>query len=300
MRDLLSIRQLDRPTVDALVARARVLGTEGGASSLAGSVVGLFFYDDSLRTRVGFEVAAARLGARTVSVLGARYAAVMSQPESIHDAVRSVAPWCDAICLRHPEVEAVSAVAPLVECPVINCGNGDDEHPTQSLIDLLTIADLTGSIDGVTVALIGDLQGMRVAHSLMMGLGNYRRVHVRCISPAGLKLPQRYLEHYLTGENTVEHVNKLDLDDVDVVYVAGLPRHTSVPVSDTTRAAFWLTEDKVRTLDPTVPVLCPLPRVDEIQPEVDVLPNAAYFQQSALGLAMRMAILEHVLTGPTD
>jgi aspartate carbamoyltransferase catalytic subunit len=293
------MRGLGRPEIDALLTRARHLANEDATLSLAGRVVGLFFYDDSLRTRVGFEVATIRLGGHAFSTLGARHTAVMSQPESVHDAVRSVASWCDAICLRHPDVEAASEVARLVECPVINCGNGGDEHPTQSLIDLMAIQETSGGIDGVRIALVGDLDGMRVAHSLMMALGNYRGVHVRCISPPGLGMPRQYTEHFLTRENTIEHLDRVELADIDVVYVAGLPRHTRVPVSDTTRTAFWITGDTVRTLGPTVRVLCPLPRIDEIQPEVDATPNAVYFQQSSLGLPVRMAILEHVVgVGP--
>lgn len=293
MRGLLSIRDLDRPAIDLLLSRARGIATD--LTALTGSVVGLFFYDDSLRTRVGFEVAAARLGARTFSVLGARHTAVMSEPESIDDAVRSVADWCDAICLRHRDATAAARLTGLVDCPIINCGNGIDEHPTQTLIDLLAIGEFAGRIDGVRIALIGDLSGMRAAHSLISGLGFYRGVHVRCVAPAGLEIPQRYVEHYLTGDNTIEHRDDVDLRDVDLVYVAGMPRHTKVPVSDTTRAAFWITDDRVEALGPDVRIMCPLPRVDEIQPEVDSMPNAGYFEQSGFGLPMRMAILEQVL-----
>jgi len=299
MPNLLSMRDLGRAEIDALLARARQLAVTKATSSLTGRVVGLLFYADSLRTRVGFEVAAIRLGGHPFSALGARHTMVMSQPESVHDAVRSVASWCDAICLRHPDTEAVSEVARLVECPVINGGNGGDEHPTQTLIDLMTIQELSGGIDGIRIAVVGDLDGMRVAHSLMIALGSYRGVHVRCVSPSGLEMPRQYTEQFLTDENTVEHVSQIELADIDVVYVAGLPKHTRVPVSDTTRTAFWITGDTVRALGPTVRVLCPLPRIDEIQPEVDATPNAAYFQQSALGLPVRMAILEHVVgVGP--
>lgn len=295
MRDLLTVRDLDRATIDKLLSRAREFAMGDGVGAAAGALVGLFFYDDSLRTRTGFEAAAARLGGRAFAVLGPRHTPVMSQPESVQDAVRSVAAYCDAICLRHPDAEVVAEVAALIDRPVINCGNGTDEHPTQALIDLYAISEFTGRLDGVRIALLGDLAGMRAAHSLASALGHYRDVHLRCVSPPGLELPARYADSYGAGGNSIEHLHQPALDGVDVVYVAGLPRRTTVPVSDATRTAFWITGEVVRALPPSVRILCPLPRVDEIQPEVDGTPNAGYFQQSAFGLPVRMAVLEHVL-----
>lgn len=297
MRGLMATHDLDRATIDRLLDRADHFAHRGYGQLLAGSVVGLLFYSDSLRTRVGFEVAAARLGARTFVVLGARHTPVMAAAESALDAVRSIAGWCDAICLRHPDATVPRAVAGLVDIPIINCGNGEDEHPTQALIDIYAMRCLRGSIDGVRVAIVGDLVGMRAAHSLVGLLSRYRDVFIRCIAPPGLAMPPQYLADLDVRD--VEESTDLKIDDVDFVYVAGLPRHTQADVSDEDRARLSITRDVLRQARPSMRVLCPLPRIDEIAADVDPTPAAAYFEQSRLGLWMRMAILvEWVSRGP--
>ncbi len=298
MPSLLSIADFDRPTLDGVLARAARPRTRTDLS-LSGATVGLMFYSDSLRTRTGYEAAAGRLGAATFAVLAPRHTPVMSQPESVEDAVRSVAGWCDVLCLRHPDADVVGRVAGLVDVPVVNCGNGTDEHPTQALIDLLAISEVRGQVDGVRIAMIGDLHGMRSAHSLIVALGRYDDVYVRCIAPAGLEMPARYVERFLASGNVTDQTCALDVRDVDVIYVAGLPRHTAAEVPDSVRESLWITPEVLSRLKPHVRVLCPLPRVDEIQPGVDALPQAGYFRQSALGLPMRMAVLEWVLDGAT-
>jgi aspartate carbamoyltransferase catalytic subunit len=296
VRNLLSARDLDRVTLDRILAGAADVGLGASGSPLDGRVIGLLFYTDSLRTRVGFEVAAAHLGARTVGVSGGRYTPVMSEPESVFDAVRSIAGWCDAICLRHPDPAAITALAAMVDVPLINCGNGTDEHPTQSLIDLFAISDQVGSIDNVRLAMVGDLDGMRSAHSLLIALGRYRDVFVRCISPPGLEMPEEYLAGFSANGNRVEHSHRAEYADVDVIYVAGLPRHAKVDVSQDSREALAITSDTLATLSAHTRILCPLPRIDEIRPDVDDTAHASYFRQSELGLAVRMAVLMEILS----
>ena len=297
MRGLIDTRQLDRRDIDRLLSAADRFADEGARGQLEGRVVGLFFYSDSLRTRVGFEVAAARLGARTFLVTAGRFTPVMSEPEAIDDAVRSIAGWCDAICVRHPEPDVVGALQSIVDISIINCGNGSDEHPAQALADLFAMHRLRGSIDGVRVAIVGDLDGMRCAHSLVSLLGRYRDVFVRCVAPPGLSMPARYLENLRAGTGRVERTERLLIDDVDFVYVAGLPRHTATEVSDAMRESLWITRQALASAPPHTRVLCPLPRIDEIARDVDDTVHAAYFEQSRLALPMRMAVLTAVMGG---
>lgn len=298
MPGLVSARELDRAKSDQLISRASRFLDEGGGPLLAGSVIGLLFYSDSLRTRAGFEVAAANLSARTFVVSGARHTPVMSMAEPVQDAVRSIAGWCDAICVRHPDATLVGELAELIDVPIVNCGNGEDEHPTQALADVFAISRIRGSIDGLRLAVVGDLAGMRAVHSLMLLLGNYRDVFVRCVSPPGLQMPVQYLGGFASSTNTIEHSARARLDDVEVVYVAGLPRHTRVEVSDADRAHLSVTREALRRARPGVRVLCPLPRIDEIAQEVDATPEAFYFEQSRLALFMRMAILTELVRPP--
>lgn len=297
MRRLLSSLDLSRTDYDSLLASASVMAKAPTPQQRYGSVVGLVFYSESIRTRVGFETAAARLGAASFLITQSRFTQVMSQPESVEDGMRSIAGWCDAIFFRHPDPTMAASLAHLVDVPVINCGNGSDEHPTQALIDLYAVTQLFGQIDDLRLAVIGDLREMRSAHSLVMALSRYRGIHIRCISPLGLELPEGYVAEYLKAGNTMEVVHEPDFDGVDAIYVAGLPRNPDVQITDATRDSLAITRKTLSRLNPDVRILCPLPRIDEIGRDVDETPNAVYFLQSKLGLDVRMAIIDAVLGG---
>lgn len=299
MRGLLSAAELDRTCIDSLLiaaaAHADGLATRAERRQ---SVVGLMFFEDSLRTRVGFETAAARLGIATTVVSQLRHTAEMAVAESFEDTVRCVAPWCDALLVRHPDSEALARIAIAAATPVINCGSGADEHPTQALIDLFAVQRIRGSIDGLRIALVGDLAHMRSAHSLLLALRCYDDVTARCIAPRGLQMPESFAGPFRTRGGTIEVDTHLRLDDVDIVYVAGLPRTSRNGVSLADQDRLRIDRQRLSCLSTHARVLCPLPRVDEIAPEVDTTPHAAYFEQSALGLPMRMAVLERILGPP--
>jgi aspartate carbamoyltransferase catalytic subunit len=291
MPDLLTAAGLTRDDIERLIASAR--DYRAGRGRRWPQAVGLMFYEDSLRTRVGFEVAAARLGARTTVVLEPRRSEAMWAPESTADAVRSIAGWCDALCLRHPDAVALAG---LTDTPVVNCGDGGGEHPTQALVDVFAMHELLGGIDGAHIALVGDLHAMRTAHSLAYLLARFDAIDVRCVGPAGLDLPAPCLAALRDGGAEVTSVATMDVDGVDVVYVAGLPAQTRAGVlTREEQAVFHVTSEVVGRMKPKARVLCPLPRMDEIAPEVDTLAAAAYFAQSELGQWMRMAVLDLVL-----
>ena len=294
MADLLSTADLSRADIDALVASARVY-RHGQGRRWQDAVVGLMFYEDSLRTRVGFDVAAARLGARSVTVTGKPRSETMWADERPEDAVRSIGELVDVLCLRHPEV---NVLAPLVRTPVINCGDGNREHPVQSMVNAFALHELHGAIDGLRVAIVGDLDAMRCAHSLALLLAAHRDVHVRCIAPEGLSLPAEICARLAAADAHVSHATAMDVADVNVVYMAGLPAATRAGVLEQAeQARFRFTAETASQLPGHARVLCPLPRVDEIDPVVDDLPCAAYFAQAALAVWPRMAILDHVLAG---
>jgi aspartate carbamoyltransferase catalytic subunit len=298
--NLLSSHDLDRATIDALMLTADGLASGGKPARLEGAVMALAFFEPSLRTRIGFEVAALRLGAATVAVAEPRYTPTMSRAESLQDEIRVLGDYCDAICVRHPDSVALREAAESVEAPIINCGSGTSEHPTQALIDVFAIYRILGTVDGLRIAIIGDLQHMRAAHSLLITLTCFANVTVRCISPPSLSMPPELVAHFSTGPSRrIEESSNLDLDGVDIVYVAGMPRQAgSSSLDPHLRADFSLTLERALRLDEHVRILCPLPRIDEIEPRVDELPSAAYLQQSALGLPMRMAVLQYVLNRP--
>lgn len=300
MSALLRVADLRRSEIDGLLASARERRRGRPVRRLADAMVALVFFEDSLRTRVGFDVAAARLGARTTTVLGARHTAQMSAPESLEDLLRCLEPMVDVVCLRHPSRDAPDRACAAVSTPLVNCGNGDEEHPTQALADLFAIAELRGEIDGVSVAVVGDLRHMRAAHSLLAGLAFFDGIRVRCVSPPELPMPAPYKSIFAASGNALEETHELDVGDVDFVYMAGFPAcSVAGDFTEAHRARFRLDRNAAAGLRPAARILCPLPRVDEIACELDDTPHAAYFEQNALGMAMRVAVLEHVTARPT-
>lgn len=295
MPDLLSARGLTRTRIESLLQTAgEILG--GEPCQHPDAIVGFAFFEDSLRTRIGFETATARLGARTTTVLAPRRSPAMEASETLEDTIRCIGGWCDAICLRHPDRDAPTRAASVSAAPIVNCGNGDDEHPTQALIDVLALHRLRGRVDGTSIAIVGDLAGMRCVHSLALALACFDDIAVRCISPTGLGLPATYADAMTAAGHALETSAVLDIEDVDIVYMAGLPPQTKVgALGAHERANYRMTAEVASRLSEDALILCPLPRVDEIDRNVDELPQAAYFQQSDLGLAMRMAILDEVL-----
>jgi aspartate carbamoyltransferase catalytic subunit len=295
MSGLLKVTDLQRSSIDGLLAAARGHLDGGRSEALAGAIVALVFAEDSVRTRVGFDVAAARLGARTTTAFGPKHTSRMSSQESLEDLTRCLEPGCDVICLRHHDRTAPQRAAAAVATPIVNCGNGDDEHPTQALVDIFAIDALRGEVDGVSIAIVGDLRHMRAAHSLLAGLSRFEGVRARCVSPPELAMPEPYATQFSAAGNELEQTTQMDVGNVEIVYMTGLPADTPHGhLSKEIRARYRLDRRGLEDLAPGARVLCPLPRVDEIDPDVDTTPFAAYFQQNALGLAMRMAILEHV------
>ncbi|MEJ7783372.1 MAG: hypothetical protein WKF96_01125 [Solirubrobacteraceae bacterium] len=293
MRHLLSALDLARDTVEQLIATARGFATGAIFAPQLGGIAALAFFEDSLRTRVGFEVAALRLGMGSTTVSGERHGERMSAPESLSDTARTLGAYCDVLCLRHPQADAPRIASRVAGVPVVNCGNGLDEHPSQALIDLFAIQDARGQIDGVRVAVVGDLQHMRAAHSLLIALGRFDDVTVRCVAPAGLGMPDRYLEQSAVAAS---QTTELRIEDVDIVYMAGLPpRSPSGEVGDEVRARYAIDAARANAMTPGARILCPMPRIDEIGAEVDELEQAGYVRQSELGLAMRMAILHRAI-----
>jgi len=297
MRSLLSSLDLDRSEVETILARAALLERhEAAPLPFPGKALGLAFFTDSLRTRVGFEVAAGRCGITSVSVLRARKTAEMSWAESDRDSLASVGAWFDCICIRSASPDAPAHAGASSSRAVINCGNGADEHPTQSLIDLYAFSSMHHRIDNLRLGIVGALSDMRSAHSLVRLLSRYRGVTVRCISPPGLNMPERYTAEYTAVGNRLERCEDLDLVDLDALYVAGLPGRCSIPVEDADRDRLRVTTDLLHRY-PEMQIYCPMPRLDEIDPQVDRYPQARYFDQSARAIFVRIAILEWAFSG---
>ncbi len=260
------------------------------------AVIATLFFEPSTRTRLSFEAAANRLGARVLTMSDPA-ASSTSKGETLDDTARIVERYADLIVLRHPQDGAAREVAALVFIPVINAGDGTGEHPTQALLDLFTIRQERGRLDGQRVALIGDLRNGRTVHSLSRLLARFA-CPMLLVSPPGLALPASLLaELHEQGADLAVTEFEDALTRADVVYVTRIQKERFVDLAqyEAVRGSYRLTADTVRRLAPAATIMHPLPRVDEIAADVDALPNAAYFRQAGNGVPVRMALLALLL-----
>jgi aspartate carbamoyltransferase catalytic subunit len=297
MHQLLSIADLKRDEIAGLIDLANGY-MEGSLRARPSSfILATLFFEPSTRTRLGFEAAAYRLGGQALSLIETKQTEAMSSPESPSDTVRVLQEYADVLCIRHSEEKFAESIASACPVPVINAGNGTDEHPSQALSDLFTINKIFGRLDNLKIALVGDLRHSRAAHSLVLGLANSQGIKLWCVSPEALKLPSRYAERYRSGGGELEETSVMNVQDADVVYMAGFAPRTPVGTfDDAARAPYRMDATMVSGLKRECSILCPLPRIDEISPEVDGTPHAKYFLESKLALYMRMAIVSSLLS----
>jgi aspartate carbamoyltransferase len=265
---------------------------------LKGYVMGALFFEPSTRTRLSFETAMHRMGG---SVVGFASAGVSStaKGESLADTIRTVDQYVDVIVMRHPEIGSAGVAAEVAEAPVLNGGDGAGQHPTQALLDLYTIrSELGGEVDGSTIALVGDLRNGRTVHA---GVELYKHYDVDLIfvAPEALRMPEeitrRLVEQGVSVSETVDL--EVALRDADVLYMTRIQKERFADPAEYARlkGSYVLSREMVERLNPEVTVLHPLPRIDEIDTDVDPLAGAAYFRQAKNGMYVRMALLGLVL-----
>jgi len=290
---------LDTVILNEIFDVAARMENEGGGQSLAGKLLATVFYEPSTRTRLSFEAAMQRLGGGIISTENAGTFSSAIKGESLEDSIKVIAGYADAIVLRHPEKGSAQRAADASPVPLINAGDGAGEHPTQALLDMYTIKRELGKIDGLTVALVGDLLNGRTVHSLVRLLALYPGVKVHLVSPGELAMPGEY-KKYLE-EKGVSFTEQTDLakviGEVDVIYMTRIQkeRFSSQAEYERLKGEYVLNESNVGRMQAHARILHPLPRVDEISPQVDSDERAAYFRQAKNGLYVRMALLQMIL-----
>jgi len=266
--------------------------------SCRGRLLATLFFEPSTRTRLSFEAAMLRLGGSCLGFADPGSSSA-SKGESLADTVRMAASYSDAIVMRSPKEGAALLASRYSSVPVINAGDGGHHHPTQTLTDLLTIRQLLGKIDTLTVGFCGDLKFGRTVHSLAKALARYNKIKMIFISPVELVLPD-YIKSILKKQN-VEFTEKENLEksmpDLDVLYMTRVQRERFFNEDDYIRLkdTYVLNPEKMSTGKEKLIVLHPLPRVNEISVEVDQDKRAAYFAQAKYGMYVRMALLSSVL-----
>ena len=300
--DILTAAQFTREQVEDLFRVADDLAARlqkgERLRSLDGRVLATVFYEPSTRTRLSFETAMLRLGGSVISVAEAKTASSVAKGETLPDTIRTIANYADAIVLRHSDIGAAQVAAEATEIPILNAGDGAGEHPTQALLDLYTIRAEKKTIDGLRVALVGDLKNGRTVHSLARALSLFK-VDFSFVAPAALSMPIEVSDYLRTHDIIVEETNDLarTLQKADVVYMTRVQkeRFADQKQYEKKKNFFILNADLVKSAKPNLLVMHPLPRVDEITTDVDGLPNAAYFRQAKNGVFIRMALLNEVL-----
>ena len=302
VRHVVEVGQFDRAGVERLFAAAdRMRELPRTAVPLSGRLLATLFYEPSTRTRLSFEAAMLRLGGGVISTENAREFSSAIKGESVEDTVRIVEGYADAIVLRHHEQGAAHRAAAVSAVPVLNAGDGPGEHPTQALLDLYTIRHELGRIDGLRVALVGDLRFGRTARSLARLLRLTSGTELVFVSPPAVPMGDDVrAELDAAGVPQRDEPNLAAvLPDVDVVYQTRIQRERFATSEEyeASRGVYVLDRPAMDRLNPGAVVLHPLPRVDEIAPEVDADPRAAYFRQAHNGVYVRMALLTAVLGG---
>jgi aspartate carbamoyltransferase len=300
-QDILSVSQFDKEKLEYIFRVAhemRVLVERfGSADLLQGKILANLFYEPSTRTSSSFMAAMLRLGGQVIPINNVQYSSV-TKGESLPDTVRTLESYADVIVLRHPEVGSAATAARYAAKPVINAGDGIGEHPTQALLDLFTIVEELGKVDGLRVAMVGDLKYGRTVHSLTKLLVNYG-VEFYFVSPEILAMPDDVLEvvrrhgHPHTIMQDVHDV----IGDVDVLYVTRVQKERFSDLAEYDRVSdqYVVDEALMSKAKGQMIVMHPLPRVNEISYAVDEDPRAAYFRQMRNGMYIRMALLAAVL-----
>jgi aspartate carbamoyltransferase catalytic subunit len=295
---VVSAHQFDRDLLEHVVERAGALDGVRDRR-LDGRIMATLFYEPSTRTRLSFESAMVRLGGSVIGTEAAREFSSAIKGETLEDTVRMVEAYADVIVLRHDEAGAAARAAAVAGVPIVNAGDGPGEHPTQALLDLFTIHRELGRVDGLHVVLCGDLRHGRTARSLALLLTLYEGVRISFVAPSVVQMEADILE--LLSARGVPYTITDHLlgavTDADVVYQTRIQKERFTDPSEFGRARGDTRIDArlMERLPERAIVMHPLPRVDEIAPEVDADPRAAYFRQARNGVAVRMALLEMLL-----
>jgi len=297
-RDIISIKDFSREEISHIFKIAKSMEPTAQKSSdiLRGKILATLFFEVSTRTRLSFESAMHKLGGSTIGFAEAEMASV-KKGENLADTVRTVESYADVIALRHPLEGAARLAAEFAKIPIINAGSGAEEHPTQALLDLYTMSREKGKIDGLKIAMVGDLRYGRTVHSLAYALSLYD-VELYLVSPETLKMRREVLQTIKTRISITERSN-LDkiIPQVDVLYVTRIQKERFPDPAEyaKVKGSYRIDLQSLGEAKKDLIIMHPLPRVDEIATEVDNTPFARYFQQVRNGIIVRMALLALIL-----
>lgn len=299
--DILSTEQFSRSDIELIMKTAQKFepyaAKKKHGAQLRGKIMASLFYEPSTRTRLSFETAMKRLGGDVITAVGMEYSSI-AKGESLADTARTIEKFADVIVVRHPLIGSAREMADNASVPVINAGDGAGEHPTQALLDIYTIKKERGEIDGLTIAMVGDLKHSRTIHSLVNLLRHYK-VKLIFVSPNELKMPHEYFKKLNEKRLVYEEMSDLAAaaKKSDVIYMTRIQkeRFANQREYEKLKNSFVMSAELIKKTNPRAIIMHPLPRVSEISLDMDDFKGSAYFRQVGNGVAVRMALLGLIL-----
>ena len=294
---IISAKQFNREDIEYILKKGKEMLSETNSNLLKGKILATLFFEPSTRTRLSFESAMYRLGGNVIGFHSGDVSSI-KKGESIADTIRTVENYSDCIVMRHSLEGAARMASKFARVPIINAGSGSGEHPTQALLDLLTITEEFGSLDGLNIGVMGDLKYGRTVHSLSILL-SYFDVNVYFISPVELKLRNRdkdYLQQQHMNYKEITDYRKI-LDTLDILYITRIQKERFIDLEEYEKVkGFYIfrQEDLANTKE-KFRLLHPLPRITEISSDIDESEKAIYFKQTFYGIPMRKALLAELM-----
>ena len=294
---LVSISDYSKDEILAILASAAEFEANPNRKTLDGKVIATLFFEPSTRTRLSFETAVIRLGG---SIIGFSDAATSSSSkgETLNDTIHMVSCYADAIVMRHPLEGAARYAAEVSPVPIINAGDGANQHPSQTLLDLYSIFKTQGTLENMTICVVGDLKYGRTVHSLIMAMSHFHPTF-KFIAPDELRIPDEYKMFCHQHNIPFTEVSELNdnFNDSDILYMTRVQKERFLDLMEYERVknVYTLKNSMLYNTKPNLRILHPLPRVTEIDPDVDSNEKAYYFRQAQNGLYIRQAIVSKVL-----
>jgi aspartate carbamoyltransferase catalytic subunit len=298
-RNIISMRDFTKDEILHVLEIAKVMDEKPStyAHALDGKILATLFFEPSTRTRLSFESAMLRLGGDTMGFADPGSSS-SKKGESLADSIKIVESYADVIAMRHPVEGSARLASEIADIPILNAGDGANQHPSQTFLDLYTIQQEKGTLEGLKVGFMGDLKYGRTVHSLANALGQFG-CELLFVSPKGLEMPSDSLEELgRTGVGFKEFENFEEAKgELDILYVTRIQRERFGDDLDydKVREGYNISKKFLEGCNPDLRILHPLPRVDELSVEVDETPHALYFRQAANGIPTRMALIALVM-----
>ena len=296
-KDLVTIETLPKKEIEHLLEMTAEFEAHPNRNILNGKVVATLFFEPSTRTPLSFETAAVRLGAKVVGFNDPKVTST-SKGETLNDTIQIVSNYADVIVMRHFLEGAATYAAEVSRRPILNAGDGANQHPSQTLLDLYSIMQTQGKLEGLTINMVGDLKYGRTTHSLLQAMSHFCPRFI-FTSPEELKMPKEYKAFLDSKGIPYEETASLEehLDDCDILYMTRVQqeRFTDPMEYERVKDVYRLSASMLSNVKPGMKILHPLPRITEIDQDVDDTPYAYYFKQAENGLYVRMAIISYLL-----